>query len=99
MRTALMAALAIAAAVMLVLSLFVRVELTEINDKNVELSRQAQSLHEENRRLRIEYEFSQDLDALERDAKSRLGMQSELQRRTETIDTSPEDRAYIADNG
>ena len=51
MRTALMAALAIAAAVMLVLSLFVRVELTEINDKNVELSRQAQSLHEENRRL------------------------------------------------
>jgi hypothetical protein len=26
-------------------------------------------------------------------------MQSELQRRTETIDTSPEDRAYIADNG
>ena len=92
MRTALMAALAIAAAVMLVLSLFVRVELTEINDKNVELSRQAQSLHEENRRLRIEYEFSQD-------AKSRLGMQSELQRRTETIDTSPEDRAYIADNG
>lgn len=53
MRTALMAALAIAAAVMLVLSLFVRVELTEINDKNVELSRQAQSLHEENRRLCI----------------------------------------------
>lgn len=99
MRTALMAALAIAAAVMLVLSLFVRVELTEINDKNVELSRQAQSLHEENRCLRIEYEFSQDLDALEKDAKSRLGMQSELQRRTETIDTSPEDRAYIADNG
>ncbi len=99
MRTALMAALAIAAAVMLVLSLFVRVELTEINDKNVELSRQAQSLHEENRRLCIEYEFSQDLDALEKDAKSRLGMQSTLQRRTETIDTSPEDRAYIADNG
>ena len=92
MRTALMAALAIAAAVMLVLSLFVRVELTEINDKNVELSRQAQSLHEENRRLCIEY-------ALEKDAKSRLGMQSTLQRRTETIDTSPEDRAYIADNG
>ena len=58
MRTALMAALAIAAAVMLVLSLFVRVELTEINDKNVELSRQAQSLHEENRRLCIEYELS-----------------------------------------
>ena len=99
MRTALIAALAIAAAVMLVLSLFVRVELTEINDKNVELSRQAQSLHEENRRLCIEYEFSQDLDALEKDAKSRLGMQSTLQRRTETIDTSPEDRAYIADNG
>ena len=99
MRTALMAALAIAAAVMLVLSLFVRVELTEINDKNVELSRQAQSLHEENRRLCNEYEISQDLDALEKNAKSRLGMQSTLQRRTETIDTSPEDRAYIADNG
>ena len=99
MRTALMAALAIAAAVMLVLSLFVRVELTEINDKNVELSRQAQSLHEENRRLRIEYEFSQDLDDTRKGCEIETWHAERAQRRTETIDTSPEDRAYTADNG
>lgn len=99
MPSVLMTLLALMSAALLVLSLFLRAELTEINDKNVELKSELGSLREENRRLRIEYEFSQDLDALERDAKSRLGMQNALQRQEEMIYTAPEDKAVIIDNG
>ena len=99
MPSVLMTLLALMSAALLVLSLFLRAELTEINDKNVELKSELGSLREENRRLRIEYEFSQDLDALERDAKSRLGMQNVLQRQEEMIYTAPEDKAVIIDNG
>lgn len=99
MPSVLMSLLALMSAALLVLSLFLRAELTEINDKNVELKSELGSLREENRRLRIEYEFSQDLDALERDAKSRLGMQNVLQRQEEMIYTAPEDKAVIIDNG
>ena len=99
MPSVLMTLLALMSAALLVLSLFLRAELTEINDKNVELKSELGSLREENRRLRIEYEFSQDLDALERDAKSRLGMQNVLQRQEEMIYTAPEDKAVIINNG
>ena len=91
--------LALVSAVMLMLSLFARVRLTELNDENVAYRREAEELQEENRRLRIEYEFAQDLDELEKEAKSRLGMQSSLQRRPEKIDTPTEDKAMIIDNG
>ena len=84
---------------MLIFSIFVRVELTEVNDKNLELSSELTSLNEENRRLRIEYEFAQNLDELEENAKNRLGMQSSLQRREQMIDTEPEDKAVVIDNG
>ena len=91
--------LALVSAVMLMLSLFARVRLTELNDENVAYRREAEELQEENRRLRIEYEFAQDLDELEKEAKSRLGMQSSLQRQPEKIDTPTEDKAMIIDNG
>lgn len=91
--------LALVSAVMLMLSLFARVRLTELNDENVAYRQEAEELLEENRRLRIEYEFAQDLDELEKEAKSRLGMQSSLQRRPEEIDTPTEDKAMIIDNG
>ncbi len=85
---------------LLILSLFMRAELTEINDKNVALGREAETLREENRRLRIEYEFAQDLVELEDKARSRLGMNSALQRRAEIIDTPAQDKAVIiADPG
>lgn len=99
MASVLMTALAIAGAVMLVMSIFLRVELTEVNNKNVELRQELEQLTEENRRMRIEYEFAQNLDEIEKDAKGRLGMQSSLQRRTEAIDTHPEDKAYVIDEG
>ncbi len=99
MPPVMLALLALVSAVMLMLSLFVRVQLTEINDKNVAYRKEAEELLEENRRLRIEYEFAQDLDKLESDAKSRLGMQSPLQRRPEKIDTPTEDKVIITDNG
>ena len=91
--------LALVSAVMLMLSLFARVQLTELNDENVAYRQEAEELLEENRRLRIEYEFAQELDELEKEAKSRLGMQSSLQRRPEEIDTPTEDKAMIIDNG
>ncbi len=91
--------LALVSAVMLMLSLFARVRLTELNDENVAYRQEAEELLEENRRLRIEYEFAQELDELEKEAKSRLGMQSSLQRRPEEIDTPTEDKAMIIDNG
>ena len=84
---------------MLIFSLFTRAELTAVRDENLELSHKLDSLLEENRRLRIEYEFAQNLDELEKDAKERLGMQSSLQRREQTIDTEPEDKAVVIDNG
>lgn len=84
---------------MLIFSLFTRAELTAVSDENLELGHKLDSLLEENRRLRIEYEFAQDLDELEKDAKQRLGMQSSLERRAQTIDTEPEDKAVVIDNG
>ncbi len=95
----LMLVFAFAAAAMLIFSLFIRVELTEVNDRNVDLSGELASLNEENRRLRIEYEFAQNLDELEENAKNRLGMQSSLQRREQIIDTEPEDKAVVIDKG
>ena len=97
--TALTFVFTLVSAAMLIFSLFMRVELIEINDKNVELSRELASLNEENRRLRIEYEFAQNLDVLERNARNRLWMQSSLQRREQAIDTEPEDKAVVIDNG
>ena len=99
MPAALLIILALMSAAMLIFSLFTRVELTEINDENLELSHKLDSIREENRRLRIEYEFAQDLDELEKEAKERLGMHSSLERRAQMIDTEPEDKAVVIDNG
>ena len=96
---ALLAIFALMSAAMIIFSLFLRVELTAVSDENLELGHKLDSLLEENRRLRIEYEFAQDLDELEKEAKERLGMQSSLERRAQTIDTEPEDKAVVIDNG
>ena len=90
---------ALVCAALLVLSLFVRVELTQTCDENVKLARELEKLSEDNRRLRIEYEFAQDLGEIEKDAKSRLGMNSVLERRAVRIDTDTEDRAVIINDG
>ena len=84
---------------MLISSLFMRARLTEINDKNIALRQEAETLLEENRRLRIEYEFAQDLDDIEENARSRLGMHSPLRRIPEEIDVAAEDKAIITDKG
>lgn len=96
---ALLIILALMSAAMLIFSLFTRAELTAVSDENLELGHKLDSLLEENRRLRIEYEFAQNLDELEKEAKERLGMQSSLERRAQTIDTEPEDKAVVIDNG
>ena len=95
----LLSILSLMCAALLVLSLFVRVELTQTCDENVKLARELEKLKEENRRKRIEYEFAQDLGETEKDAKSRLGMNSVLERRAVRIDTDTEDRAVIINDG
>lgn len=94
---ALTALLAIAAACLLIKTLFVRIELTEQNDINVELEAQLNELEEENRRLQIEYESQIDLAELEDRAENELGMQKPNGSQTIEIDTDTQDKALIFD--
>ena len=94
---ALTALLAIAAACLLIKSLFVRIELTEQNDINVELEAQLNELEEEKRRLQIEYESQIDLAELEDRAENELGMQKPNGSQTIEIDTDTQDKALIFD--
>lgn len=100
---ALTALLAIAAACLLIRTLFVRIELTEQNDINVELEAQLNELEEEKRRLQIEYESQIDLAELEEKAENELGMQKPNGSQTIEIDTDTQDKALIfaetMDNG
>lgn len=100
---ALTALLAIAAACLLIKTLFVRIELTEQNDINVELEAQLNELEEEKRRLQIEYESQIDLAELEERAENELGMQKPNGSQTIEIDTDTQDKALIfaetKDNG
>ena len=100
---ALTALLAIAAACLLIKTLFVRIELTEQNDINVELEAQLNELEEEKRRLQIEYESQIDLAELEDRAENELGMQKPNGSQTIEIDTDTQDKALIfaetKDNG
>lgn len=95
----LLSLLALMCAGLLLLSLFVRAWLTETGDENVKLAQELEKLSEENRRLRIEYEFAQDLGEIEKDAKSRLGMNSILERRAGRIDADTQDKAIIINDG
>ena len=92
---ALTALLAIAAACLLIKTLFVRIELTEQNDINVELEAQLNELEEEKRRLQIEYESQIDLAELEERAENELGMQKPNGSQTIEIDTDTQDKALI----
>ena len=100
---ALTALLAIAAACLLIKTLFVRIELTEQNDINVELEAQLNELEEEKRRLQIKYESQIDLAELEDRAEDELGMQKPNGSQTIEIDTDTQDKALIfaetKDNG
>ena len=100
---ALTALLAIAAACLLIKTLFVRIELTQQNDINVELEAQLNELEEEKRRLQIEYESQIDLAELEEKAENELGMQKPNGSQTIEIDTDTQDKALIfaetKDNG
>lgn len=94
---ALTALLAIAAACLLIKTLFVRIELTQQNDINVELEAQLNELEEEKRRLQIEYESQIDLAELEDRAENELGMQKPNGSQTIEIDTDTQDKALIFD--
>ena len=56
------------------------------------------SLQEDNRRLRIEYESKIDLDEIEDYAKNVLGMQKPGQSRIKKINTDTQDKAIVLGN-
>lgn len=89
------ALLAAAVACLMVKTLFVRIELTEQNDINVELESQLSTLDEENRRLKIEYESHIDLAELEKEAENELGMQKPDGSQIRKIDTDTKDKVLI----
>ena len=78
--------------------LLVRIELAEQSDVNVGLKQELDSLQEDNRRLRIEYESKIDLDEIEDYAKNVLGMQKPGQSRIKKINTDTQDKAIVLGN-
>lgn len=77
---------AAACAALLVFSLFSQIELIKRNDELLELEAQLEEAQESNRRLRIEYEYMQDLDGLENTARGELGMIPFSQLETEPLE-------------
>ena len=80
---------------MLIKTLFIRIELTRQNDINVSLERELSELKEENRRLSIRYESLIDLTELEDYAKNELGMKKPDISQIKKIDTETQDKSII----
>lgn len=91
----LLCVMSLAAAVLVVKGLMIRIELAEQSDLSVSLRQQLDSSQEENRRLRIRYESGIDLDELEDYAKNELGMQRPDKSRIKKIDTETQDKAIV----
>lgn len=85
----------IVAAIILIASLAVRIELTKAIDENAQLKERLEELREENARLEIEYESLIDLPELEEYAKNVLGMQKPESERIIEIDVSTQDKSVI----
>ena len=83
---------------LMIKGLLVRIELAEQSDVNVGLKQELDSLQEDNRRLRIEYESKIDLDEIEDYAKNVLGMQKPGQSRIKKINTDTQDKAIVLGN-
>lgn len=91
----LLCVMSLAAAGLMIKGLLVRIELAEQSDLGVDLKQQLESLREDNRRLRIRYESSIDLDRLEDYARNELGMQRPSKSQTKNIDTDTRDKATV----
>ena len=91
----LLCVMSLAAVGLVIKGLMIRIELAEQSDLGVDLKQQLESLREDNRRLRIRYESSIDLDELENYAKNALGMQNAGKSRIIKIDTDTQDKATV----
>ena len=87
--------MSVAAVGLMIKGLMVRIELAEQSNLGVSLKQQLELLQEENRKLRIRYESSIDLDELESYAKDILGMQKPGKSRIKKIDTDTQDKAIV----
>ena len=94
----LICAMSLIAVGLMIKGLLVRIELAEQSDVNVGLKQELDSLQEDNRSLRIEYESKIDLDEIEDYAKNVLGMQKPGQSRIKKINTDTQDKAIVLGN-
>ena len=94
----LICAMSLIAVGLMIKGLLVRIELAEQSDVNVGLKQELDSLQEDNRRLRIEFESKIDLDEIEDYAKNVLGMQKPGQSRIKKINTDTQDKAIVLGN-
>ena len=91
----LLTVMSLASAGLMIRSLLVRIELAEQSNIGVELKQQLEVLREENRKLRIEYEYQINLDELENYAINILEMQKPGKSRIKKIDTDTQDKAIV----
>ena len=66
----------VAAVIMTVTALYLRIELNRQNDINLALRKELSTVSDENRHLRVEYERKSDPAELEKYAREKLGMQT-----------------------
>lgn len=83
------------AAVMVVLFLMARIQLTEVTDMSAQLESQLVELESEQNRLRIEYESAFNLAEIEEYATTTLGMQKPREEQIYYLDSSVPDKATI----
>ena len=88
----------ICAAVMIVLLLMVKVQLTEITDQAVALERQLTELEVAQNRLLIDYESAFNLTEIEEYATTQLGMQRPRDEQIYYLDSTVPDKAVILEN-
>ena len=88
----------ICAAVMIVLLLMVKVQLTEITDQAVALERQLTELEVAQNRLLIDYESAFNLTEIEEHATTQLGMQRPRDEQIYYLDSTVPDKAVILEN-
>lgn len=83
------------AAVMVVLFLMARIQLTEVTDVSAQLESRLTELESEQSRLRIEYESAFNLAEIEEYATTVLGMQKPREEQTYYLDSSVPDKATV----
>jgi len=86
---------AVCVAVLLVFTLFLRIQLTQVTDETVQLSEKLEELKAENAKLLIKYESAFNLNEIEDYAINVLGMQRPRSDQIYYVDSSAPDKAVV----